>query len=280
MDNMNLNNKLSHLKALLEHMGDALVAFSGGVDSTLLLKVAHDVLGEKAAAITAVSPLSSHTDWEDAVAMAELIGAVHYQINSDDLKYPEFTANTPDKCYHCKKRRLNLLRQIAGEKGFHDVLDGTNRDDFNDYRPGLKAVQELGIRSPLSESGLNKEEIRWLSRQFGLPTWDKPSFACLASRVPYGDAITSEKLGQIDRGETFLRGLGVCRQLRVRHHGAVARIEVEPHAIHQFMDADIRGRIADFFRKIGFQFVTLDIEGYSMGSLNRGILSKEKHQNG
>jgi uncharacterized protein len=280
VENDNLDGKLSRLKALLKEMESVLVAFSGGVDSTLLLKVAQEELGEKVLAVTAVSQLTSRLEKEDAVEMARFIGAAHLEVDSDDLADPEFAANPRDKCYHCKKRRFGLLKEMARERGFKVVADGTNRDDFGDYRPGLKAIRELGIRSPLSEAGFGKEAIRQLSRQLGLPTWDKPSFACLASRVPYGYGITAEMLKQIDEGEIYLRSLGICRQVRVRHHGAVARLEVDPRDIGRFMEEEIRNRITDFFKKLGYQFVALDLEGYAMGSLNREILPKESNQNG
>jgi uncharacterized protein len=278
--NDNLDGKLLRLKALLAQMESLIVAFSGGVDSTLLLKVAREVLGDKVLAVTAVSQLTPQQERKDAVQMANLIGAAHLQVETDDLADAVFTANPRDKCYHCKKRRFGLLQKLAGEKGVKVVADGTNSDDFDDYRPGMKAVRELGIRSPLSEAGLCKDEIRRLSRQLGLPTWDKPSAACLASRVPYGYVITAEKLQQIDDGESYLHSLGICRQVRVRHHGNLARLEVDPQFVDRFMEEGIRNRVTDFFKKLGFQFVALDLEGYAMGSLNREILPKEDHRNG
>jgi len=270
-----LQGKLSELEARLREMERVVVAFSGGVDSTFLLKVAHGVLGQNVLAVTAVSELMPRQEKADAMLLARLIDVPHVVLDTDDLSDPAFTANPPDKCYLCKKRRFSQLKTFARSKGIEVVVDGTNSDDRRDYRPGEKAAEELGVESPLREAGLGKNDIRQLSRQLGLPTWDKPAFACLASRIPYHHPITAEKLQQIDEGETFLRQLNLSTQVRVRHHGGLARLEIEPADIYKLVADPTRTRVLNYFKGLGFQYITLDLEGYAMGSLNRELNSKE-----
>lgn len=263
--------KYEHLQALLKDMQGVMVAFSGGVDSTLLLKVAADVLDDKVIAVTALSETTPAHERQDAAAYARAMGVRHLEIVSRELTLASFTANPPDKCYICKKSRFGEIVRMAAEKKIPWVADGENSDDADDYRPGRRAARELGVRSPLREAGLTKQEIRALSRDLGLPSWDKPAYACLASRIPYGQAITAAKLRQVDAGEDFIRSLGLAWQVRLRHEGDTARIEVEAEAIDRFLDRDVRRRVRSELRALGFKFVALDLEGYACGSLNRAL---------
>ena len=269
-----LETKLDDLKKLVRQMGKVIVAYSGGTDSTLLLKVAHDELGEDAIAVTAVSPSTPRDELDSAISMAEEIGAQHLLIDSDELDNPDYVANSPQRCYHCKHLRFGKLLEMARDKGFAHVVDGNNLDDLGDHRPGMRAARELGVRSPLKEAGLTKADIRALSRKLGLPTWNKPSGACLASRLPYGTPITSARLKQIEDAERFIRSLGIS-QLRVRLHGDVARIEAEAKDLPTLLEN--RSAIVNELRGLGFSYVTADLEGYRTGSMNE-TLADENHE--
>lgn len=266
-----LQGKIKKLEARLREIERVVVAFSGGVDSTFLLKVAQGVLGQNVLAVTADSELMPRQEKADAIHLAQLINVPHMIVDTDDLSDPLFTANPLDKCYRCKKGRFSRLKALARSKGIDVVVDGTNIDDRSDFRPGEKAARELGIQSPLSEAGFGKDDIRQLSKQLGLPTWDKPSIACLASRIPYHHEITAQKLQQIDEGETFLRQFNLSGQIRVRHHGGLARLEIEPTNIDKLAADPTRTSVLNFFKGLGFQYITLDLEGYAMGSLNREL---------
>lgn len=269
MESADLDSKYSELRQILKNMDRVLIAFSGGVDSTLVVKVARDVLGDGVLAVTALSATASAHEKESAPELARELDVPHLVVDSHELDLPEFVTNPPEKCYICKKHRFSSLLQLAAEKGFNFVVDGENADDERDYRPGIRATRELGVRSPLREAGLSKGEIRALSKTLGLPTWNKPSYACLASRIPYYSLITPEKLAQVDAAEEFIREVIPGVQVRVRHHGDIARIEIQPDEISILTRPENRERIAARLKALGFVFVALDLEGYSVGSLNR-----------
>jgi uncharacterized protein len=262
-----LDEKLARLAAILTEMGSVLVAFSGGVDSTLLLKVAVDTLGEGAVAFTEESPLHQAWEMEEAKSLAALIKVRQIIVPADELALAEFAANPPHRCYLCKSVLYRDCQALAAELGLEQVIDGSTVDDLSDYRPGRQALLELGIRSPLCEAGLTKEEIRVASRALGLPTWNKQALACLASRFPYGVEITKSRLRQVEACETYLRDLGFTT-FRVRYHHEVARIEVASDDLQRIISPEVRVPLCEFFQQAGFTYVTVDLQGFRSGSMN------------
>ncbi len=260
--------KLDRLQDLFQTMDRALIAYSGGIDSTLVAKVAYDVLGDRALAITAVSPSLLPEDLEDARIQAATIGIAHEEVYTQEMENPNYTSNPVNRCYFCKSELHDTLKPLALQRGYPYVVDGVNADDLQDYRPGIQAAKERGARSPLAEVGISKAEVRQLSQHLGLPWWDKPSQPCLSSRFPYGEEITIEKLRRVGRAEVYLRGLG-WQNLRVRSQGDTARIELPPELIQDFVLKSDLAQIVAHLQALGFLFVTLDLEGYQSGKLNR-----------
>lgn len=261
--------KLARLREILSGMsgaGGALAAFSGGVDSSLLVAVAHEVMGERLLAATAVSPTTPRGELDHARGLARSLGFRHVEVETREFDTEEFRANTPERCYHCKRVRFGELARLARREGLPFVMDGSNLDDLDDFRPGERAATELGVRRPLREAALTKAEIRRISRELGLPGWARPSSACLASRIPYGEPLARDTLRRVDQAESFLRGLGYER-VRVRVHSGVARIEMDPERLAEFAGKHAR-EAARRLSELGFAYVALDLAGYRTGSLN------------
>ena len=274
---MTLEDKLDALRRSVRTHGSALVCFSGGVDSTLVLKVALDELGERCWALTAVSPTLARSEREDAVALGrELgLGERHLVLDSHELERPGFQQNPVDRCYMCKLELLELAAPLARDKGLAAILLGTNLDDLGDHRPGLAAARERGAAHPMVEAELCKAEVRALSKHLGLRTWDKPQLACLSSRFPYGTEITPERLERIDRFEDGLRSLGF-RQLRVRFHDSIARLELDPSDMPRALEPEVRAKILELGRSCGFTYTAVDLGGYRTGAMNEGVVQLKR----
>ncbi|MHC4183213.1 MAG: ATP-dependent sacrificial sulfur transferase LarE [Planctomycetota bacterium] len=274
---MMVEEKLLKLREIVKKLKSVVVAFSGGVDSTLVAKVCYDVLKDNSMAVTARSETYPDFEFEEAKGLAKEIGIRHLVLNTSELAIEGFASNPPDRCYFCKTELFEKLKDIAKQHRFLHVADGANLDDMEDYRPGLEASKELGVKSPLKEAGMTKKDVREASKMLNLPNWNKPAYACMSSRFPYGQSITEEKLKMVSEAEKYLRGLGL-EQFRVRHHETIARIEVLPEDIHILTNSPTRDELLGKFKEIGFTYVTLDLEGYRSGSMNE-VLSAGTTQN-
>ena len=267
-----LDAKLDRMRAIFAPMRSLIVAFSGGVDSTLVLKVAHDALGDSVLALTTTSPTMPDEDRDSALAMARLIGARHLVVESNELEIPGYAANPLNRCYLCKHNLFTVCEAKAAQLGIEEIVDGLNLDDLHDYRPGMQAASEKRVRHPLVEAEMTKADVRELSRSMGLPTWDRPASPCLSSRFPYGMEITPEGLEKVAAGEKLLHSMGFA-VARVRYHGEVARLELEQSQIARIFEPEIRETIDREFKKIGFRFVAIDLKGFRSGSLNEGLIA-------
>jgi uncharacterized protein len=271
-------DKLQKLQAIFAEMDRALIAYSGGIDSTLVAQVACHILGDRALAVTAESPSLMPEDLEEAKIQAQAMGISHRIVQTHEMENPNYTSNPANRCYFCKSELHDTLKPLALAEGFPYVVDGVNADDLQDYRPGIQAAKERGVRSPLAEVGISKLEVREISKYLGLPWWDKPSQPCLSSRFPYGELITTEKLHRVGRCERYLRDQG-CKNLRVRSDGDTARIELLPDEIKAFVNRVDLPTLVATFQAYGFTYVTLDLEGYRSGKLNRALPETLKTQN-
>ena len=267
-----LDAKLDRMRAIFAPMRSLIVAFSGGVDSTLVLKVAHDALGDSVLALTTTSPTMPDEDRDSALAMARLIGARHLVVESNELEIPGYAANPLNRCYLCKHNLFTVCEAKGAQLGIDEIVDGLNLDDLHDYRPGMRAAGEKRVRHPLVEAEMTKADVRELSRSMGLPTWDRPASPCLSSRFPYGTEITPEGLEKVAAGEKLLHSMGFA-VARVRYHGEVARLELEQSRIARIFEPEIRETIDREFKKIGFRFVAIDLKGFRSGSLNEGLIA-------
>ncbi len=275
---MQIDQKWDHLRSLLSEMRTVLLAYSGGVDSSVLLRAAAETLGQNLIAVTAVSETYPAEELHLAKKFTASLGVRHRILQTEELSREEFSRNAEDRCYHCKQELFGKLRQLAEAEGIPWILDGSNTDDQRDFRPGRRAAGEFSVRSPLAETGLSKQEIRDLARRLNLPMWDKPSLACISSRIPYGTRITPALVKNIQAAEDVVRGLGI-RQVRVRHHGDTARIEVDREDLIRLVSEDAKRMIVDSFKALGYAYVCLDLEGYRTGSMNE-VIRKEKQAAG
>ncbi|HLF20705.1 MAG TPA: ATP-dependent sacrificial sulfur transferase LarE [Bacteroidota bacterium] len=273
---LEVQSKYDHLKKLLREMGSIAIGFSGGIDSTLLIRVATDVLADHALAVIGRSETYPTREFEEAVTLAQQFGSRYRVVATEETDNLKFKENPPDRCYFCKSELFGKLNLIAQEEGIRWIADGTITDDLGDFRPGMRAKSEQNVRSPLLEAGFSKDDVRALAKHLGIPTWDKPSFACLSSRFPYGFGITKENLMKIDAAETYMRDLGF-RFFRVRHHDdKTARLEIGKEEFHRVLSDELRQQIVEHFKGLGFVYVTLDLQGYRTGSMNETLSLKEK----